>query len=407
MGVTSKIAPRMRFGRLTVVSRTAARKWGQVVWLCLCDCGNKTTVVSRNLWSGKTRSCGCLVRDTTCSLNSQRRYRLRSRIMEVAAKHHLDVELPAGELNWRSKIIVICSQCGRRLSRYAPEFLKSPLACRCCSKRVDVDELRTILAARMIRLKQIEYPAGGGQGRADCECQICDGKFNRKIGELRSGNRGCPHCFNHQEMCARIILTHNLHVDFAPRQRPLWMGGLELDGWSEKAKLAFEYMGRHWHKGDEHDSNHVQEKARQCAGNGVVLFVIWALADRPSWSEQLKACQTAVDEAGLDITLTMPPEEVRTKIARAVPQYVRDRLRAIRHDPIEFDQRGRIRSRCQLSGKEVTQTIGSLSRIRGCRYCQSHPSRQEERRLNARAAASAMWTKHRAGQKEAANRENH
>src|SRR5262249_48418875 len=56
--------------------------------------------------------------------------------------------------------------------------------------------------------------------------------------------------------------------------------------------------------------------------------------------------------------------------------------------------------RCQLSGKEVTQTVDSLSRIRGCRYCQSHPSRQEERRLNARAAASAMWTRHRTGQKK-------
>lgn len=264
---------------------------------------------------------------------------------------------------------------------------------------MDEDHLRAILAERMITLERIVYPTGGGQGRAHCECQICDEKFDRRIGELVSGNRGCPHCFNHQEMCARIILTHNLHLDLAPRQRPQWMGGLELDGWNEKARVAFEYMGYHWHKGDERDLNHVEKKARQCAANGVKLLVIWALADRPSWSEHLKACQTAVDEAGLDIRLSMPPQEVRAKIARAVPQYVRDRLRAIGHDPIEFDQRGRIRSRCQLSGKEVTQTIDSLSRIRGCRYCQSHPSRQEERSLNARAAASVMWTKQRAGQK--------
>jgi hypothetical protein len=178
------------------------------------------------------------------------------------------------------------------------------------------------------------------------------------------------------------------------------MGGLELDGWGENAKLAFEYMGRHWHKGDEDDRKHINEKATRCTANGVMLLVIWATADRPSWAQRLKACQTAVDNAGLDLILTMPPPEVRARIARAVPHYVRDRLRAIGHDPIEFDQRGRIRSRCQLSNMEVTQTVDSLSRIRGCRYCQRHPSRQEERRLNARAAASAMWTSHRIGQKK-------
>jgi hypothetical protein len=201
-------------------------------------------------------------------------------------------------------------------------------------------------------------------------------------------------------MCARIILAYNLNVEFAPRQRPKWMGGLELDGWSQNAKLAFEYMGRHWHKGDENDRKHIEKKVTRCAANGVMLLVIWALADRPSWAEQLTACQTAVDKAGLDTALKMPPLEVRTRIARAVPQHIRDRLQAIGHDPIEFDQRGRIWSRCRLSGKKVPQTVDSLSRIHGCRHCLNHPSRAEERRRNARAGALAMWTRHRTGQKK-------
>jgi hypothetical protein len=265
---------------------------------------------------------------------------------------------------------------------------------------VDKDQLQTILAERMITLDRITYPDKGGQGRGYCECQVCGQKFDRTIGALQSGKRGCPHCPNHQEMCARIILTHNLHVGFAPRQRPKWMRGLELDGLSEKAKLAFEYMGRFWHKADAEDRKRAQEKVERCAANGVTLLVIWALADRPSWAEQLNACQMAVDGAGLGITLKMPPPQVMAKIARAIPQDIRDRLRAIGHDPIEFDQRGRIRSRCQLSGKEVTQTVDSLSRIRGCRHCLSHSSRQEERRNNARRGALAMWTTLRTEQKK-------
>src|SRR5262249_10185998 len=108
-----------------------------------------------------------------------------------------------------------------------------------------------------------------------------------------------------------------------------------------------------------------------------------------------KACQRAIDEAGLRITLEMPPPQVMTEIAQAVPQHIRDRLLAIGHHAIEFYHRGPSRSLCRLSGKIVTQEVSSLSSIRGCHYCQSHPSRQEERRFNARRGALAMWTAHR------------
>ena len=51
-----------RFGLLTAKEYT---KGG--FWKCLCDCGNETIVDTRNLNSGHTRSCGCLI----SSINSQ------------------------------------------------------------------------------------------------------------------------------------------------------------------------------------------------------------------------------------------------------------------------------------------------------------------------------------------------
>jgi len=51
-----------RYGRLVVVEKTAERRWGQVVWLCKCDCGRETTVAGAGLRNG-TSSCGCLQRD--------------------------------------------------------------------------------------------------------------------------------------------------------------------------------------------------------------------------------------------------------------------------------------------------------------------------------------------------------
>lgn len=49
-----------RFGKLLVVEKEIIRKGDSVVWKCLCDCGNKTFVISFNLNKGRTKSCGCL-----------------------------------------------------------------------------------------------------------------------------------------------------------------------------------------------------------------------------------------------------------------------------------------------------------------------------------------------------------
>ena len=53
-----------RFGKLTVIRRegTHISAGGQKkpTWLCQCDCGNKTIVITGDLNSGHTKSCGCM-----------------------------------------------------------------------------------------------------------------------------------------------------------------------------------------------------------------------------------------------------------------------------------------------------------------------------------------------------------
>ena len=49
------------FGMLYVIERTEDIKPGRPAWLCQCDCGNITTVSSTALLkTGGTKSCGCL-----------------------------------------------------------------------------------------------------------------------------------------------------------------------------------------------------------------------------------------------------------------------------------------------------------------------------------------------------------
>jgi hypothetical protein len=51
-----------RFGELIVLSRFGATKSGNILWDCLCDCGNKTIARSDHLKNKHTQSCGCLVK---------------------------------------------------------------------------------------------------------------------------------------------------------------------------------------------------------------------------------------------------------------------------------------------------------------------------------------------------------
>jgi hypothetical protein len=57
-----------RFGMLVVLARGAggnpdAKGRRKVSWLCRCDCGVEKDILSNNLATGNTTSCGCLERD--------------------------------------------------------------------------------------------------------------------------------------------------------------------------------------------------------------------------------------------------------------------------------------------------------------------------------------------------------
>lgn len=58
-----------KFGRLTVEEMIWDTKPTRCV--CVCDCGNKTTVINTQLINGKTASCGCIQRERTSAANTK------------------------------------------------------------------------------------------------------------------------------------------------------------------------------------------------------------------------------------------------------------------------------------------------------------------------------------------------
>lgn len=57
-----------RFGRWSVL-KFHDKKGKHLRWQCVCDCGNMGFVMSTNLLSGISNSCGCLNRETTAKRN--------------------------------------------------------------------------------------------------------------------------------------------------------------------------------------------------------------------------------------------------------------------------------------------------------------------------------------------------
>lgn len=77
-----------RFGRLTVIERVQNNQSNKVMWRCLCDCGKETIAIGSRIYTGKTKSCGCLTtektveRSTKHGLRHTHLYQLRMGIID-------------------------------------------------------------------------------------------------------------------------------------------------------------------------------------------------------------------------------------------------------------------------------------------------------------------------------------
>ena len=95
------------------------------------------------------------------------------------------------------------------------------------------------------------------------QCGECSGIWKACYSSIKNMNSWCPFCFLKNEQECRTIIEKIYHPHKFPKKRPSFLktpehsNGLELDGYNQKLRLAFEYDGRqhfrpnyHW-GGDE------------------------------------------------------------------------------------------------------------------------------------------------------------
>lgn len=59
-----------KFGKLLVISLEGKNKWGNLKFLCKCDCGGQKVIPSASLRNKRTQSCGCMSSTKTIGIRS-------------------------------------------------------------------------------------------------------------------------------------------------------------------------------------------------------------------------------------------------------------------------------------------------------------------------------------------------
>ena len=108
-------------------------------------------------------------------------------------------------------------------------------------------------------------------------------RWEASIANVVNRRSGCPHCRNKSETYCREVFEEFFDAPF-PKTRPPWLGGLELDGLSDKRNRAFEYQGAHHYeevphfKVDATKLRKIQErdklKVEICRAHFVSLYAI-------------------------------------------------------------------------------------------------------------------------------------
>lgn len=136
-----------RFGKLTVVSVFGRRKNGEVKWLCSCDCGNQTVVLTTNLNRGNTSSCGCIRSSKAkplCEYENDKRNELALSTDKWEYVMCFDRK--------RKKHIVRCVSCGSEKKVSSVKNIADCVPCLREKKRREVEAIRS-----SIKTKECSY----------------------------------------------------------------------------------------------------------------------------------------------------------------------------------------------------------------------------------------------------------
>lgn len=228
--LSNKIYDGIVFGRLMVLGEVAGKRkqGGSIVRMmeCECECGTIKNIRLGDMKSGKSQSCGCLVREVSSDFNSkkivvgqQRGHLILIQELEKSIKYNDN----GGVLSTIRNVEVLCERCGdvrdMTLFRFSNE--SQPNHCGCATNENIRKSLRVEVEVgkkynRLTILKEVEpinftiSDKGHkySRRRVQCECE-CGVIKDMNLASVVSGKSKSCGCLGVERM-KELFTTHGL-----------------------------------------------------------------------------------------------------------------------------------------------------------------------------------------------------
>lgn len=225
---TCKDLINQKFGKLLVINKTTNRKRAQVVWQCLCDCGEYINVPTGALQSGNTKSCGC-----TNQLNN-----------DEIIKRFKDCGLEPLEdyINTATKIEFKC-YCGKIFSaRPGNIFSGNIKSCGCLRDRLTSERTLKDLTNKkfgmLTVIKPYEKRTKQNQLLWECKCDCGNSCIIRSKCLIGNNTKSCG-CFRRNKMLGQN--NHNYNPNLTDENRIDRRIVPEFKKWSKDIKQRDKY----------------------------------------------------------------------------------------------------------------------------------------------------------------------
>lgn len=197
-----------KFGRLTVLHRAEdfITKQGehQIAWICQCDCGNQITARSKLLKAGKTKSCGCLLKDV---MKNQREDLTGQKFGRLTVLREAE-DYVTKQGNHKNAWICEC-ECGNQIT-VRSELLKSgrTKSCGCLRKDIIENHRKDLTGQKFGKLtvlrKAEDFVSENGRHRTAWICQCdCGNQITVRGDGLKSGSTRSCGCLHEEVMKSR------------------------------------------------------------------------------------------------------------------------------------------------------------------------------------------------------------
>lgn len=199
-----------KFNKLIVLEKVGVNKSRNILWKCLCDCGNTVIVASNHLKNGHTKSCGCIRK---IDLKNKKFGRLKV-VKDSGRKSKV------GNIIWKCECV-----CGAVVFVESRNLIRGDTkSCGCYAKHQRfIKNKSNLIGMRFGRLiVNKELPSVGGKGIMwECLCD-CGSVIKVFSNSLICGNTKSCGCLQRDTVSKLSSLR-------CGELSPAWKGGLSFE----------------------------------------------------------------------------------------------------------------------------------------------------------------------------------